>query len=260
MIKKTHELRKVRKYKIVIRKSGLSGYPDITFMKEIPQLEKIIGVKFKNKDLLRQAMVHRSYINEHPSFELGHNERLEFLGDAVLELAVTEYLYNNFDNPEGELTNWRASLVNAKMLATVAQDLKIEDFLFLSRGESKDRDSKARYYILANAFEALVGAIYLDRGLEMAANFIHRFVIVHLPMILEHELFIDPKSRFQESAQEKTGITPSYKVIKEIGPDHAKHFVVAICLEKEEVARGQGSSKQEAQTEAAKEALKIKGW
>lgn len=229
-------------------------------MKDIEQLEKIIGIKFKNKDLLRQAVIHRSYLNEHPNFELGHNERLEFLGDAVLEIIVTEYLYKNYDNPEGELTNWRASLVNAKMLSTIAQDLKIEDFMYLSRGEAKDKGTKARQYILANAFEALVGAIYLDRGMEKASDFIHRFLIVHLPTILENELFIDPKSRFQEAAQEKLGVTPSYKVTEEKGPDHAKHFVVAVCLEKEEVARGSGMSKQEAQTEAAKEALKVKGW
>lgn len=229
-------------------------------MKDISQLEKSLGIEFKNKDLLRQALVHRSYLNEHPSFELPHNERLEFLGDAVLELVVTDYLYKNFDNPEGDLTNWRASLVNAHMLANVSCDLKIEDFLYLSRGESKDKDTKARHYILANAFESIVGAIYLDLGYDEVANFIHRFLIVHLSTILENQLYIDPKSRFQEAAQEEVGVTPTYKVINETGPDHAKQFVVAVFLEKEEIARGEGSSKQEAQTQAAKEALKIKGW
>ncbi|MEK7508605.1 MAG: ribonuclease III [Patescibacteria group bacterium] len=229
-------------------------------LKDISQLEKNIGIEFKNKDLLRQALVHRSYLNEHPSFELPQNERLEFLGDAVLELAVTDYLYKNFDNAEGDLTNWRASLVNANMLANVSRDLNIEDFLYLSRGESKDKDTKARHYILANAFESVVGAIYLDRGYTEAANFIHRFLIIHLSTILENQLYIDPKSRFQEAAQEEAGVTPTYRVINETGPDHNKQFVVAVFLEKEEIARGEGSSKQEAQTQAAKEALKVKSW
>jgi len=229
-------------------------------MKEIETLEKKIGTEFKNHDLLRQAVVHRSYLNEHPTFGIGHNERLEFLGDAVLELVVTEYLYNSFDNPEGELTNWRASLVNAKILSGIAKDCGFEEYLYLSRGESKDKDTKARQYILANTIEAVIGAIYLDQGWEGAKNFIHRFIIVHLPTILEKQLYIDPKSQFQEIAQEKTGITPSYKVLKEEGPDHAKNFTVAVYLEKEEVATGEGTSKQEAQTEAARAGLKVKGW
>ncbi len=228
--------------------------------KDFSQLESQLGITFKNQDLLRQAMVHRSYLNEHPDFGGGHNERLEFLGDAVLELVVTEYLYNNFDNPEGELTNWRASLVNAKILSGIAKDLGIEDFLYLSRGESKDKDTKARQYILANAIEAVIGAIYQDGGWDEAKNFIHRFIIIHLDTILENQLYIDPKSHFQELAQEKFGITPTYKVLKEEGPDHAKNFTVAVYLEKEEVARGEGTSKQEAQTEAAREGIKVKGW
>ncbi|HPV70723.1 MAG TPA: ribonuclease III [Candidatus Magasanikbacteria bacterium] len=229
-------------------------------MKEIELLEKNIGVTFKDKNLLKQSVTHRSYLNEHPDFGLGHNERLEFLGDAVLELVVTEYLFNNFDNPEGELTNWRASLVNAKILSGIAKDLGIEDFLFLSRGESKDKDTKARQYILANAIEAVIGAIYQDRGWDEAKNFIHRFVTIHLNTILENQLYIDPKSNFQELAQEKIGITPNYKVLKEEGPDHAKNFTVAVYLDKEEVAQGEGTSKQEAQTAAAREAIKVKGW
>lgn len=229
-------------------------------MKEASQLEKIIGVKFKNPDLFKQALVHRSYLNEHPNFELGHNERLEFLGDAVLELVVTEFLYKNYDNPEGELTNWRASLVNAKMLAGLTKEMNVEEYLYLSKGESKDKDTKARQYILANAFESITGAIYLDQGYNVAANFIHRYLLVHLDTILVNELYVDPKSHFQEAAQEKVGITPNYKVMEETGPDHAKNFTVAVYLEKEEVARGNGTSKQEAQTAAAKEALKVKGW
>jgi len=230
-------------------------------MKEdLTLLEKKLGVKFKNKELLRKSVVHRSYLNEHPDFALGHNERLEFLGDAVLELVVTVYLFNNFDNPEGELTNWRASLVNAKILASIAKDLGIEDFLYLSRGESKDKDTKARQYILANAIEAVIGAIYLDGGYEIVSGFIHHHIIIHLPTILDNLLYIDPKSNFQELAQEKVGVTPVYKVLKEIGPDHAKHFTVAVYLNKEEVARGEGTSKQEAQTAAAGAGIKAKGW
>lgn len=229
-------------------------------MKELELLEKILGVTFKNKDILKQSVVHRSYLNEHPDFGVGHNERLEFLGDAVLELVVTEYLYNKFDNPEGELTNWRASLVNAKILSGIAKDLGIEDFLYLSHGEAKDKETKARQYILANAIEAVIGAIYIDGGWDAAKNFIHRYIIIHLDTILENLLYIDPKSHFQEVAQEKFGITPTYKVLKEEGPDHAKNFTVAIYLDKEEVAQGEGTSKQEAQTEAARAGIKAKGW
>lgn len=229
--------------------------------KDFAALEKKIGVTFKNKDLLVQAMVHRSYLNENPRFPLGHNERLEFLGDAVLELVVTEFLYNKYDNPEGELTNWRASLVNAKMLSGIAGEIGLEDHLYLSRGETKDAGTKARQFILANAMEAVIGAIYLDRGMKTVNRFVHRFVIAHLPEILEKELYIDPKSRFQERAQEKLGITPTYKVLSETGPDHHKKFLVGVYLDKEQVATGEGSSKQEAQIQAAEAALRVKkGW
>lgn len=229
-------------------------------MKDLSQLEKKLGVTFKNKDFLLQAMVHRSYLNEHPEFQLGHNERLEFLGDAVLEMVVTEYLYNNYPNPEGDLTNWRASLVNSKMLAELAREFGIEDYLFLSKGEAKDAASKARQYILANAFEALIGAIYLDQGMKKSEQFIKKNLLVKLPYILEHKLYLDPKSKFQELAQEKSGITPSYRVLGESGPDHARLFKVGVFLDKELIATGQGSSKQEAQVEAAERALEEKGW
>ena len=226
---------------------------------DISLLEQKINVKFNNIDLLQQALVHRSYINENPDFRLDQNERLEFLGDAVLELIVTEYLYNNYPNPEGELTNWRAALVNAKMLAQIAKRLELNNHLFLSRGEAKDT-GRARQYILANAFEALIGAIYFDQGYEAVKNFIEREVLKELPHILENQLFRDPKSRFQEMAQEKAGITPSYEVLKEWGPDHAKRFVVGVYLGKELVAQGEGNSKQEAQEKAAWEGLKNKKW
>ncbi len=228
-------------------------------IKDLTLFEKSLKLKFKNKSLLQQAFVHRSYLNEHKSFELDHNERLEFLGDAVLELVVTEYLYLNYSNPEGELTNWRASLVNGNMLARIARDIEMNDFLYLSRGEEKDT-GKGRDYILANAFEALIGAIYLDRGWEPAKNFIIKYLIPHLSEILEKGLFIDPKTKFQELAQEKVGITPTYKVLDEEGPDHAKIFTVGIYLQKDLIASATGSSKQEAQEKAAALALKNHKW
>lgn len=237
-----------------------SGRINIMAEKDLSGLEASLGIKFKNIELLRQAMVHRSYLNEHPDFHLGHNERLEFLGDAVLELVVTKYLYENYDNPEGELTNWRAALVNAHMLATLARELDIDDYLYLSKGEEKDKDSKARQFILANAVEALIGAVYLDQGWDVSDKFINKVLLTKLPTILELKLYLDPKSRFQEAAQEQYGITPSYKVVSETGPDHAKHFKIMVSIGDEEIAIGEGSSKQEAQIDAARNALETKGW
>lgn len=229
-------------------------------MKDFSKLEKKLNIEFKNKDLLTQAFVHRSYLNEKPSFNLAHNERLEFLGDAVLELVVTEYLYQNYpEKPEGELTNWRAALVNAKMLADIAKKVGFNDFLLLSRGEEKE-EGKARQYILANTFESFIGSMYLDQGFDSCKDFIIKHLVKELPDILEKGLFRDSKSRFQEEAQERTGITPTYKVLDERGPDHVKHFVIGVFIENELVAKGEGSSKQEAEEQAAKEALKIKGW
>jgi ribonuclease-3 len=224
------------------------------------QLEKKIGIHFKNKDMLKQALVHRSYLNEHPRFHLPHNERLEFLGDAILELAVTDYLYHHYDNPEGELTNWRASLVNATRCAEVAKDLELEDYLYLSKGEAKDKNSKARSFILANAVEALIGAIYLDQGYAVAAQFVNTYVISKLTYILENDLYIDPKTRFQELIQEKVGLTPIYKVLKESGPDHAKIFEIGVYVGAELITKGKGQSKQEAQVDAADKALQKKPW
>lgn len=229
-------------------------------MKNFSLLEKNTGIVFKNKKLLQQSVVHRSYLNEHRNFELDHNERLEFLGDAVLELVVTEYLYENYPNPEGELTNWRASLVNAVILSQIAREIKLDEYLYLSKGESKDADSKARQYIVADAFEALIGAMYLDQGWDGAKKFILQFIIPKLPQIIKEKLYMDPKSRFQEQSQAVLGITPHYKVLKEDGPDHAKQFSVGIYLNEELVALGEGTSKQEAQVEAATRALEIKHW
>lgn len=224
--------------------------------REQPELlEAAIGVTFKDKNFLKEALVHRSYINEHPSFALGHNERLEFLGDAVLELIVTEYLFKNYPNPEGELTNWRAALVNAKMLAEIGGTFDLYSYLYLSRGESKDTNSKARNYIVANAVEAVIGAIYMDQGFEVARVFITKFVLSRLDYILEHKLYMDAKSHFQEITQEKMGVTPNYKVVEESGPDHNKKFVVGVYLGEELIAEGEGTSKQEAQMAAAENAL-----
>ncbi len=229
-------------------------------MKDFSQLEKKLGINFKNKDLLIQAFVHRSYLNENPEFRLEHNERLEFLGDAVLELVVTEELYEKYpDKSEGELTNWRAALVNAKMLTKVAEEIGLNDFLLLSRGETKEL-GKARQFILANTFEAFIGAIYLDLGYDACDEFIRKYLIVKLPDIIENNLFKDAKSRFQEEAQERMGITPAYKVLKEWGPDHVKNFIIGVFLGEELVAEGEGSSKQEGENEAAKNALVAKGW
>lgn len=229
-------------------------------MNDLKQLEQTLGVTFHDKDTLRQALVHRSYLNEHADFRLGHNERLEFLGDAVLELVVTEYLYQNYENPEGELTNWRAALVNADMMASICSTLGVEDYLYLSKGEAKDAGSKARHYILANAIEAVIGAVYLDLGWEEAKDFIQRTVLVKLPEILHNQLYIDPKSRFQEAAQERVGITPTYKVLSEEGPDHNKVFEIGVYIGKEMVAKGTGTSKHEAQVTAALAAIQEKGW
>jgi len=217
-------------------------------------------VRFKDKNLLKQAFTHRSYLNENPDSSLQHNERLEFLGDAVLELVVTESLYKNYkDKPEGELTTWRAALVNAKMLAVVAKDLKLGDYLLLSHGEARET-GKARDYILANATEALLGALYLDQGLKVCNKVIERYVLSKLPQVLKEKLFEDAKSQFQELAQEKTGITPNYQVLREWGPDHEKHFRVGVTIEKELIARGEGTSKQEAEQDAARAALEKKEW
>jgi ribonuclease-3 len=229
-------------------------------LKDFSLLEKKLNLKFKNKDFLIQAFTHRSYLNENPDFYLSHNERLEFLGDAVLELVVTEYLYQKYpEKSEGELTNWRAALVNAKMLSSLAQELDFNDFLLLSRGEEKEM-GKARQYILANAFEAFIGAIYLDQGYKTCQEFIKKHLLKKLPEIIEKGLFKDVKSRFQEEAQERVKITPTYKVLDEWGPDHAKHFIVGVFLGNELVAKGEGSSKQEAEEEAAQNALEVKGW
>lgn len=225
----------------------------------LQEAEKKIGVNFSQGSFLEEALTHRSYLNENRSLKIAHNERLEFLGDAVLELVVTEYLFKNFSNPEGDLTNWRASLVNGEHLATIAKSLGIEDYILMSKGEKKDT-GKARMYILANAMEAIIGAIYLDRGYQEAKEFINKNIIVHLKDILKNKSYLDAKSFFQEKAQEIFQITPHYELIKEWGPDHDKKFLVALMLGTEKIAEGEGMSKQEAQRNAAQNGLIKKGW
>jgi len=229
-------------------------------MQNLSQFEEKFSLKFNNQDLLLQALTHRSYLNENPSFRLGHNERLEFLGDAVLELIVTEDLYGKFpDKPEGELTSFRAALVNSKMLSEVAVDIGINEYMLLSRGEAKDV-GRARQFILANAFEALIGAMYLDLGYDATKKFIMEILMPKLESVLSKKLYKDPKSLFQEEAQERVGITPTYEVVREWGPDHDKHFVVGVYLDEEKVAEGEGPSKQIAQEEAARNGLHAKNW
>jgi len=226
---------------------------------DIEKLKKDFIIGVKDSKLFQEALTHRSYLNEHKDYEYPHNERLEFLGDAVLELVVTEYLFHNYENPEGELTSFRAALVNGDMLAKIGRNLGIQDFLLMSRGEAKDT-GRARGYLIANAMEALIGALYMDQGYDAAKDFIARYVLSHLPEVFEQNLHTDAKSRFQELSQEKMGITPNYRVLKEWGPDHDRQFIAGVYLEDELVAEGEGSSKQEAQRAAAKEALTKKGW
>jgi len=229
-------------------------------MKDFSLFEKKIGIAFKDKDLLKQAFIHRSYINENPNIGLSHNERLEFLGDAVLELVVTDHLYRTYtDKTEGELTAYRAALVNTVSISKAASAIGANEFLLLSKGEAKDT-GKARQYILANTYESIIGAVYLDLGYAQAQEFIAQTLFPYLDEIISKRLWQDAKSHFQELAQDRVGITPSYSVLEEEGPDHEKHFTVGIFLRDELVARGEGDSKQEAEQQAARSALEAKGW
>lgn len=221
--------------------------------------EQTLGLSFKNPKLLEEALTHRSYLNEHKSAD-AHNERLEFLGDAVLELSATKFLFDTFpDKPEGDLTAYRAALVNTYSLAETAEALGLNDMLLLSRGEKRDT-GRARQIILANAFEAVLGAIYLDQGYESADAFVTKHLYPKLDAILKERAYQDAKSRFQEVAQEKKGITPTYKTLSEDGPDHDRVFTVGVFLKDEQMAEGKGKSKQEAEQSAAREALAKNGW
>lgn len=219
-----------------------------------------IGVKFTDIELLREAFTHRSYLNEHRGVNQKHNERLEFLGDAVLELVITEYLFQKYpDEPEGMLTAYRSSLVNTNSISDAAVVWNMNEYLLLSRGEAKDT-GRARQYILANTFEAVIGAIFLDQGYAVAQEFIAKSLFDQLDEIVGNRLWQDAKSRFQEEAQERTGITPSYEVQKEIGPDHDKRFEVGVFIGSDLIARGEGRSKQDAEQAAAQAGLEQKGW
>jgi ribonuclease-3 len=225
-------------------------------MTELNTLEQKIGVKFKDSNLLKESLTHRSYLNEHPNWPLPHNERLEYLGDAVLELAVSETLFSKFPNyPEGQLTVLRAALVNYQMLSKIATEIDLDKFVLMSRGERADT-SKAREVILANAIEAVIGAIYLDRGFGITEKFIQKFILVHIDEILRTKSYKDAKSELQEIIQEKLRVTPTYRVLEESGPAHQRIFRIGVYFGDKFIAEGTGSSKQEGEIEAAKNALK----
>lgn len=227
---------------------------------KLSDFEKKIGIKFENKELLKNAFIHRSYINENIKSGLEDNERLEFLGDAVLELSVTDFLFKKYKNKsEGELTAHRAALVNAVTLSEIALELGLNDYMMLSKGEAKDT-GRARQSILADAFEAIIGAIYLEHGYHHADNFIKAYLLSKTDSVVKRGLLKDSKSKVQEKSQELYGETPKYNVIKETGPDHDKKFVVGIFFGSEKVAEGEGKSKQEAEQAAAQKAITIKGW
>lgn len=222
--------------------------------------EAKIGFIFTDRRLIEAAFTHRSYLNENRAPGREHNERLEFLGDAVLELVVTEFLYKKYpEKPEGELTAYRAALVNTISIADAATKLGMNEFLLLSRGEAKDT-GRARNIILANAFEALIGAIYLDAGYGAAYAFIESQLFHKTDDVVEKRLWQDAKSRLQEIAQEKVSVTPTYELVNQTGPDHDKRFVVAVFLGSDKTALGEGRSKQEAEQDAAGKALLARGW
>ncbi len=224
------------------------------------KISSALGIKIGNTALFQEAVTHRSYLNEHKSHPVPHNERLEFLGDAVLELAVTERLYADFpDRPEGELTALRAALVNSDMLSKIGRDLGMEHFLLMSRGEAKDT-GRARQFLVANVVEAIIGALYLDQGYGAAQSFIEAHVLTRTQEVLDSKLYTDPKSRFQEISQEKMGITPQYRVMRESGPDHDRRFIAGVFIGSDLIAEGEGLSKQDAQRNAAKAGLEKKGW
>jgi len=226
----------------------------------LKKLENLIGVTFVDSIHLLTAITHRSYLNEHREAKQEHNERYEFLGDAVLELVVTDFLFHKYpEKPEGELTAIRAALVNTLSLAEVATNMNINEFLLLSKGEERDT-GRARQYILANTFESLIGAIYLDQGYDEAKEFIARHLFDKTDVIVAKRLWQDAKSRFQELAQEHASVTPNYETVSQSGPDHDREFTVGVFLGKEKIAEGKGRSKQEAEQSAAEAGMKAKNW
>lgn len=220
----------------------------------LAEAERRLGVSFRDKALLQMAFTHRSFLNEARRPGLQHNERLEFLGDAVIEIVVTEYLYKTRDGSEGELTAIRAALVCADMLTRIAQEFGFDDFLLLSRGEAQDK-GRGRILILASTFEAFVGALYLDQGHEAATEFLKRILLSRLNEVIEKKLYRDAKNDFQDITQETSGSTPTYQVLRAWGPDHDKTFTVGVFLDNRLVGKGTGKSKREAETTAAKIAL-----
>lgn len=229
-------------------------------MTDLKKFEKKIGITFKSQHLLEQAFVHRSYINENKNSGLSHNERLEFLGDAVLELVTTEFLYSKFPTkPEGDLTSYRSALVNTITISHIASELGMNDYLLLSKGEAKDV-GRARQYILANTFEAFIGALYLDQGYGAAKEFIAENLFPIIDKVVDDNLWRDSKSLLQEKAQEILNVTPSYRTISEVGPDHNKIFTVGLFFGEKLVSEGRGHSKQEAEQEAAKKAIDENDW
>jgi ribonuclease-3 len=224
------------------------------------KLSKQLDIEFKDINILIKAFTHRSFLNENRNSGLEHNERLEFLGDAVLELVVTDFLYKKYPKkPEGDMTALRSALVNAVTLSRVAEEMGLNEFLLLSKGEAKD-EGRARQYILANVIEALIGAVYLDQGYDAAQKFIDKSVHILIDDVIETKKFIDSKSLFQEMSQEHMGVTPRYDLIKEAGPDHNKIFTVGVFLGDIHIASGEGKSKQEAETQAAFKGLQVKKW
>jgi len=219
------------------------------------KLSKVIKTKIKNKDLYITALTHRSYLNEHPDYTYPSNERLEFLGDAVLQLVSSEYLYDKYPkSPEGDLTNYRAAIVRTTSLAQEAKRLEFGEFLLLSNGE-QSTGGRDREYILANTFESVLGAIYLENGLDYCRKFVERELLYKVEDIVNNESYKDAKSKFQEIAQEKFSVTPNYEVVDSWGQDHEKTFKVAVLLDKEEYGVGEGKSKQKAEQRAAKAAI-----
>jgi ribonuclease-3 len=227
---------------------------------DLMSLERILGCVFHDKVHLLTAITHRSYLNEHREAKQDHNERLEFLGDAILELVVTDFLFHKYPKkPEGELTAIRSALVNTVSLSEASTNLGVNEYLLMSKGESKDV-GRARQYILANTLEALIGAMYIDQGYGASQKFIADLLFPKTELIVEKRLWQDPKSRFQELAQEYSNLTPTYITLGQEGPDHDRIFTVGVFLGKEKVAEGKGRAKQEAEQEAALNAVEIKGW
>ncbi|KKT78642.1 MAG: Ribonuclease 3 [Parcubacteria group bacterium GW2011_GWF2_44_8] len=227
---------------------------------DLQMLQELLGVTFADPTVLLSAVTHRSYLNEHREATWEHNERLEFLGDAVLELVVTDYLFSKYpEKPEGELTAIRAALVNTNSLAAASEILGVNKYLLMSKGESKD-EGRARQYILANVFESCIGAMYLDQGYDSAKKFIADRLFGNTEDIVKQRLWQDAKSRFQELSQEHASITPTYDTLSQDGPDHDRIFTVGVFLRHEKVGEGKGRSKQEAEQQAAQAAILAKGW